>query len=278
MARRDRLYPSLILHGGSDTVRRDGAAQLAGTLLCERQAAERPCGTCRHCRRIGTDEGATAFHPDLHVLERDQKTVTSIEATRRFLAAAQMAPFEARGQVFVIAAAQTLGPEASDSLLKLLEEPPPRSPRHFLLLSPSSRELSATLRSRSMALFLGAGFGVDDGRRDELAAELGGAVERWIDGGSSLDLLAAAAALEKSGGWADLRAAEPWSLAAAAVVECARRPDLAGPARRALLDLAAALLDAPSHRVRGIVPQRILEGLVVHHLGGLGADPRLAGR
>jgi hypothetical protein len=274
MARRGRLYPSLILHGGSDVARRIASTELARALLCERDADERPCGVCRSCRRVSTEEATETFHPDLHVLERDQKTVTSIEATRRFLEAAQLAPYEARGQVFVIAAAQTLGPEASDTLLKILEEPPPRSPRHFLLLAPSNRELSATLRSRSMSLFLGAGFGADAAKRDELAADLARAVGRFLRSGSTLDLLAAGAVLERAGGWEDLRAAQPWSLAAAAVVECSARPELAGRPRRALLDLAAALLDGPSQRVRGIVAQRILEGLVTRHLG---AVSRVAG-
>ena len=45
--------------------------------------------------------------------------------------------------------------------------------------------------------------------------------------------------------------------------------ELPAKARRALLDLAADLLQARGQRVRGITPQRILEGLVVRHLGGL---------
>ncbi len=47
-----------------------------------------------------------------------------------------------------------------------------------------------------------------------------------------------------------------------------RARERTGDAIRALLDLAAALLEAPSQRRRGITPQRILEGLVIHHLGG----------
>ncbi len=267
MARTGRLYPALILHGGTDEARRAAAQELGRTLLCERDPAERPCGECRDCRRVSADEGAETFHPDFHRLERDQKTVTSIEATRRFLEAAQMAPYEARGQVFMIAAANTLGPEAADTLLKILEEPPSQSPRHFFLLAPSDRELSATLRSRSMSLFLGSGLGVDEALRTKIAGELATCVDRYLESGSSVDLLAASAALQKAGGWDDLRAAGPWSLAAAAVVDCAQRDELGAGPRRALLDLAAALLEAPGQRVRGILPQRILEGLVVHHLG-----------
>ena len=267
MARVGRLYPALILHGGADAERRQAATRLGRALLCKRQPEERPCGECRTCRRVGAGEGDEGFHPDFHLLERDQKTVTSIEATRRFLEASQMAPYESRGQVFVIAAAQTLGPEAADTLLKILEEPPSQSPRNFFLLAPSNRELAATLRSRSMSLFLGAAAGVDEALTHELADELSECVERFAASGSALDLIAAAAVLQRSGGWSDLRAAEPWSTAAAAVVECAHRAGLDTTMRRALLELAAALLEAPAQRVRGILPQRILEGLMTRHLG-----------
>src|SRR5262249_53035952 len=87
------------------------------------------CGACRHCRRIvwpGEDEAAP-FHPDFQVLERDLKASTSVDATREMLRTAQVSPYEARGQVFVIASAESLTGEAANALLKNLEEPPPPS-------------------------------------------------------------------------------------------------------------------------------------------------------
>lgn len=266
LARSGQLYPALILHGGTDAGRRSAATLLGRALLCERRPERRPCGECKSCRRASAEADAERFHPDFHRLERDQKTVTSVEATRRFLQAAQMAPYESRGQVFVIAAADTLGAEAADTLLKMLEEPPPRSPRHFFLLAPSNRQLSATLRSRSMSLFLGPEVGVDPGLKMEMAAALAASFIRFRDTGSSLYLMSAAAVLEKAGDWSDLRAFEPWSLAAAAVVECAGHGDIDSHMRGGLLDLAAALLEGRGQRVRGITPQRILEGLVIRHV------------
>jgi hypothetical protein len=273
MAREGRLYPAVILHGADDRRRRDAATRLGRALLCKRPAADRPCGDCRHCRRVFAEAENERFHPDFHVLERDQKTVTSIEATRRFLQAAQMAPYEARGQVFVVSAAETLGPEAADTLLKILEEPPPRTPRHFFLLTPSSRELTSTLRSRSMSLFLGGQEGMDDERLEALAGAFSAAVNNYLTTGAAVHLLAAAAALEQAGGWRDLRASAPWSLAASAVVRVASDSELPTETRQALLALASNLLEARSQRLRGITPQRILEGLVVNYLGGAAARP-----
>ena len=245
LARAGRLYPALILHGGSPEDRRRTATELARTLLCARPAEERPCGECRHCRRIDAS-GGERFHPDFQVLERDLRTVTSVEATKRFVETAQVTPFEARGQVFVIAAAESLSPGAADALLKNLEEPHEGSPRHFLLLAPSQFDLSPTLRSRSQPIYLGTAEGLDDGAVDELAA-------------------AVAARLEASADWRDPRAQGAWAQAAAAL---ARLAESAAPGRRRpLLDLAAALLEAPPLRLRGIPPRRILEGLVFRHLG-----------
>jgi DNA polymerase-3 subunit delta' len=282
LSRAGRLYPSLILHGSDDAGRRAAAAELARTLLCEQgDPAARPCGGCRHCRRIvaspapprdgkppkGDEE--RPFHPDFAVLERDAKTVTSAEATRDFLRAAHSAPFEARGQVFVVAEADTLSGEAADALLKLLEEPGLGAPRHFLLLAPSRLDLSATLRSRSLAVYLGAATREDPAKLAKLADGLAANLAQFARRRSGLDLLDAAAKLAKAGDFKDARAQVAWS-AAAEVVRAAAMSD-ATPAhlRRPLLDLAHDLLaEAPPLRLRGISAERILEGLVSRRLAG----------
>ncbi|HSF44299.1 MAG TPA: hypothetical protein VLT87_31215, partial [Thermoanaerobaculia bacterium] len=145
-ARKGRLYPAVILHGGDEETRQRAALTLARALLCEAPSPEaRPCGVCRHCRRIvwpgSAEAGETLFHPDFQVLARDLKTSTSVEATREMLKTAQFSPFEARGQVFVVASAESLTGEAANALLKTLEEPPVSAPRNFLLLAPSRLDL-----------------------------------------------------------------------------------------------------------------------------------------
>lgn len=276
-ARQGRLYPSVILHGRDAAARQEAAVTLARTLLCEVPSpAGRPCGACRHCRRIvwpGTDTagGEAPFHPDFQVLERDLKTATSVEATRELLRTAQVSPFEARGQVFVIASAETLSGEAANALLKNLEEPHTSAPRHFLLLAPSALDLLPTLRSRSLAVFLGPAEPVDAAAVEPLARAFAAAAAAWARTGAAIYLLAAADALAGAGGWEDPRAARPWATAAAAVVRSLELDPGAGPerepaARRARLALADALLGGPALRLRAIQAERILEGLVARHL------------
>ena len=276
-ARQGRLYPSVILHGRDAEARQQAALTLARTLLCaEAEPEARPCGVCRHCRRIvwpggvpgSKNKGEDApFHPDFQVLERDLKTSTSVDATRELLKTAQVSPFEARGQVFVVGSAETLSGEAANALLKNLEEPHLTAPRHFFLLAPASMDLLPTLRSRSLAVFLGPAAAVDPAVVEPLARAFAGALARHAASGASIYLLTAAEALAAAGGWEDPRAAQPWAAAAAAVLRSLEIEPLPPPsARRARLALAEALLGGPALRLRAIGAERILEGLVARHL------------
>jgi hypothetical protein len=268
-ARRGHLYPAVILDGGDAAARRNAALELARTLLCEAAPEARPCGVCRHCRRVvwpGAD-GEGAFHPDFQVLERDLKASTSVDATRELLRTAQVSPFEARGQVFVVASAESLTGEAANALLKNLEEPHVSAPRNFFLLAPSRLDLLRTLRSRSLAVFLGPAEPIDPAAIEPLARAFAAAAAAWTASGSPVYLLSAAAALLPAGGWEDPRSGRPWAVAAAAVLRSlALEGETAG--RRARLALAEALLEAPALRLRGIAAERILEGLVARHLAG----------
>ena len=306
-----RLYPSVILHGGSEATRFAAAIAFARALLCEAEAAERPCDACRHCRRITLPDldgvEAVPFHPDFLWLMRDLKTSVSADATREMLRAAQLSPYEARGQVFVIAEAASLSAEASDALLKAIEEPGARSPRNFFLLAPSRLDLSPTLRSRSLSIFLGAAAALPGPLVEAVASGFRASIERYAAGGGALWLLDAASRLDPAEkrskgeraerkqraapaadpemeGFDDPRAQRPWLLAAMAVRMAAMdasgavgavgevgnevAPPLPAALRRRLLALAEDLLTASSMRLRGIPADRILEGLVSRHLAG----------
>jgi len=265
LARSGHLYPSVILHGQKVEKRHEVALRLARTLLCEARSAARPCGTCKHCSRIVWPSARSdAFHPDFRVLERDLKTSTSVSATKAFLQEAQVAPFEARGQVFVLASAESLTGEAANALLKTLEEPHTSSPRHFLLLCPSQFDLLATVRSRSLAVYLGATGAEFTVEMESLAKQFADSIQGFMSSGNALDLLVGAEVLSRVSSWKEPRDAVPWSQAAAIVRHSTDLVESA--ARRGLLALAEELLGGWQARVRGIQAQRILEGLVVRTL------------
>jgi DNA polymerase III, delta subunit len=310
-ARQGRLYPAVILYGGDVEARRQAAVELARHLLCDAAPDERPCGACRHCLRIawpaaagGGSSTAGPFHPDFLVLERDLKTATSVDATRELMRVAQVSPFEARGQVFVIASAESLSGEAANALLKNLEEPHVSSPRHFLLLAPSRLDLLPTLRSRSLAVFLGPAVTADPERVELLARAFAAAAGAYAETGAAVYLLSAAEALAAAGvtgaagaarpaggagrrarpgapggsgaggggepgGWDDPRAGRPWALAAAAVLRSL-------PAPAAETELPSALRAAPWRAARLALAEALLTGPTMR-LRGISAERILEG-
>lgn len=267
LAREGRLYPSVILHGATAEHRMDVAMALARALLCARRPAVDPDCSCRHCSRLGWPRDANVFHPDLHLLERDLRTATSAEATRGLLRNAQQSPFEAGGQVFIVAEAETLSAEAANTLLKILEEPPESAPRNFLLLCPSPDVLLPTLRSRSMAVYLGIQEASDATEVAALAEQIGRAIDAWLKTGSDAWLLGLAGVLLATSKWDEPRAFAPWMMVASALVGALKVSEWPQAVGRGVLELADDLLhEAPAMRRRSVPAQRIVEGMVARRL------------
>jgi len=99
-----------------------------------------PCGTCKYCRKF--DSGS---HPDFIRIDPDGQ-VTKIAQIRELRQILSMKPFEARLRIAVISKAHTLNQEASNALLKVLEEPPHRT--ILILITPQISDLLPTIVSR----------------------------------------------------------------------------------------------------------------------------------
>ncbi len=125
------------------------ALELASALNCEQ--ASPPCKLCRVCQRI--EEGK---HPDVIVIDKnsgrdakDRKKATEIgiDTIKEMLQrGASLPPYEGRYKVFIIDNAELMSNEASNCLLKTLEEPP----QHIviLLLTSEEKALLQTIVSR----------------------------------------------------------------------------------------------------------------------------------
>jgi DNA polymerase-3 subunit delta' len=113
-----------------------------------------PCETCSACDRI-----ARMSHPDVQLLtalSQTSKDADARSAQRRVMigidliidlqADAMLKPYEGRAKVFIIDDAHRMSPEASNALLKTLEEPPDSV--HILLTAPSVELLPETIASR----------------------------------------------------------------------------------------------------------------------------------
>jgi DNA polymerase III subunit delta' len=130
------------------------ALELAMALNCS--GSEKPCGQCDSCRKI-TD----LKHADVQItrLVRDEgtgevksKTEISIEQIRQIQHDASLPPFEGKYKVFIIDGAESLSIEASNALLKTLEEP--ESGVVFILLAVDPDILPVTVVSRCQTLDL----------------------------------------------------------------------------------------------------------------------------
>lgn len=117
------------------------ARAFAAALQCEHDA-EPGCGTCAACHtvRAGT-------HPDVHSVVPEGLSI-SVAEMRGVVAIASRLPALGRWQVVVIEDADRLTEQASNALLKAIEEPPARTV--FLLCAPSTHpdDISLTVRSR----------------------------------------------------------------------------------------------------------------------------------
>lgn len=124
-------------HLGKKTV----AYEFARMVQCEDQANGYPCLACRQCLDISRNT-----HPDLMFIAPDESrhiTISQIKKLRQTLA---FHPYIGKFKFAVIDQAERLNEEASNALLKTLEEP--RGDTIIVLVTQSPHILSQTILSR----------------------------------------------------------------------------------------------------------------------------------
>jgi DNA polymerase III subunit delta' len=141
--RRRRLPPALLFVGPDGVGKKGLALTAARALVCEGGTGD-TCEACAPCRR-----SARGLHPDVIVIEPDGATI-KIEAVRDAVREIAGRPFEGRARGFVFDQAHLLTEQASNALLKSLEEPPATS--HVLLVTAAPQALLPTIRSRCQTL------------------------------------------------------------------------------------------------------------------------------
>jgi DNA polymerase-3 subunit delta' len=142
--RQGRLPHALLLTGPQGLGKAHFADLFAQSLLCEAPQGEQglPCGECRYCRlyRAGT-------HPDVsQVAPLEGKKGIGVDQVRAMGQFMALKSQYAGHKVVVIAPAEAMNINASNSLLKTLEEPTPGTV--LLLATHLPAQLPATIRSR----------------------------------------------------------------------------------------------------------------------------------
>ena len=166
---RERMPHALLLEGSNGLGKNAFAEWLARLLLCAQSStAGEPCGRCQGCRLF-----SAGTHPDLHVVQseavykaaatpfalhamryaidekKDRKkdsAVIQVAQVRALIESSQTRPQLASCKVLVLSPADSMNVSAANSLLKMLEEPPPDS--FFVLVADRPVRLPPTIRSR----------------------------------------------------------------------------------------------------------------------------------
>jgi DNA polymerase-3 subunit gamma/tau len=135
-----RVAHAYIFSGARGVGKTTTARILAKALNCAKGPAAEPCNECDSCREISAGSS-------LDVIEIDAASNRGIDQIRELREMVRYAPASSRYKVVILDEAHMLTDEASNALLKTLEEPPDRVV--FILATTEPDDLAETIRSRS---------------------------------------------------------------------------------------------------------------------------------
>ena len=160
----DRVSHAYLFTGPNRVGKRTLAVDFARALNCNAQdiampgwaelQPDIPCGQCSACDRIARSSYAdvqiitsrTQSSKDTDSKATQRRVMIGIDLIKDLQSDAMLEPYEGRTKVFIIDEANRMSPDASNALLKTLEEPPGRV--HIILTSPSADLLPETITSR----------------------------------------------------------------------------------------------------------------------------------
>jgi DNA polymerase III subunit gamma/tau len=157
----NRVAHAYIFSGSRGVGKTTAARILAKALNCVNGPTSEPCGVCDSCKEI-------AAGTSLDVIEIDAASNRGIDQIRELREMVRYAPAAARSKVVILDEAHMLTGEASNALLKTLEEPPDRV--IFVMATTEPENLVDTIRSRSQHFhFRALTFAEIAGRLEEIA-------------------------------------------------------------------------------------------------------------
>jgi DNA polymerase III subunit gamma/tau len=159
----DRVAHAYIFSGARGVGKTTAARILAKAMNCVKGPTAEPCGECDSCKEI-------AAGTSLDVIEIDAASNRGIDQIRELREMVRYAPAASRSKVVLLDEAHMLTTEASNALLKTLEEPPDRV--IFVMATTQPEDLEDTIRSRSQHFhFRALTFAEITGRLEEIAAK-----------------------------------------------------------------------------------------------------------
>jgi DNA polymerase-3 subunit delta' len=148
--RQNRLASSYLFLGPEASGKKMTAITLAKAANCLENSFD-PCERCISCLKIEKNQ-----HPDVHIITSlkennlSESEAIKIEDIRQLQKDINLRPYEGKKKIFIIDNAHNLTAEASNALLKILEEPPAKS--LIILISSKPALLFKTIISRCQIL------------------------------------------------------------------------------------------------------------------------------
>jgi DNA polymerase III subunit gamma/tau len=243
--RDNRIAHAYIFSGARGVGKTTTARILAKALNCVHGPTPEPCNQCDACREIATGSS-------LDVLEIDAASNRGIDQVRELREMVRYAPTGGHYKVVILDEAHMLTTEASNALLKTLEEPPEKVV--FVMATTQPEDLAETIRSRSQHFhFRALSFGEITESLDTITRKEG----LQADPGS-LAVMARAADGSLRDALSLLEQARAYC--GAAITEVQVRELLGVVAGQVLEELVGAIQDRSADRALALVHRLLAEG------------------
>lgn len=143
---RENVPQSIIITGEEGVGKLDFAEQFSLMLMCENPNEDGPCGKCNSCLSYKEGQNPNIFY----WYPKGQNT--TIDQMRSLKEMSMYSPTKGKYKINIIQKGDTLNEEASNSILKIVEEPPTYLINILLYNNPHN--ILQTIRSRSIVVNL----------------------------------------------------------------------------------------------------------------------------
>jgi DNA polymerase III subunit gamma/tau len=246
----NRVAHAYIFSGVRGVGKTTAARILAKALNCAKGPTAEPDGTCDSCREISAGTS-------LDVLEIDAASNRGIDQVRELREMVRYAPASSRYKVVILDEAHQLTDEASNALLKTLEEPPEGVV--FILATTRAEDLVETIKSRAQLFQF----------RSLTFQEISGQIERIVKA-ENLKIESGAVAVLARAAEGSLRDGlslleQAMAYAGEDISDAQVRELLGVVAESVLDDLVGAIAAQSSERALGLVHRLISDGQNLQH-------------